>query len=111
MIPDIVHTLGGTATDVQLMVTSSPAGVTGNLTDSIYIISGIPTVSGTFIATISTTGTCSPVATIKDTIIVNPDAIITLSSASGTDNQTVCNNSAITDITYAISGSGNRSNN
>ena len=105
-ITDIVHTLGGTATGVSVVWSPvAPAGVTGNLTDSIYVISGIPTVSGTFIATISTTGTCSPVATIKDTIIVNPDASITLSSASGTDNQTVCNNSAITDITYAISGS------
>ena len=40
------------------------------------------------------------------TITVNPAASIVLSSAAGTDAQTVCINTAITDITYTIGGGG-----
>ena len=39
-------------------------------------------------------------------IIVDSNAVIKLSSAPNTDAQTVCKNSAITDIVYTISGTG-----
>jgi hypothetical protein len=38
------------------------------------------------------------------TITVTPNNTITLTSAAGTDNQTVCFNTAITNITYSITG-------
>ena len=40
------------------------------------------------------------------TVTVNPDAYINLTSAVGTNTQTPCVNTAITDITYAITGGG-----
>src|SRR5439155_487651 len=40
------------------------------------------------------------------TITVNPDATISLTSAAGTNAQTPCINTAITNITYAIGGGG-----
>ena len=58
-------------------------------------ISGTPTVSGVFNYTVTTTGGCPP-ATATGTITVTPLNTI----ASGT-NQTVCINSAITNISLA----------
>ena len=37
---------------------------------------------------------------------MNPDATITLTSVPGTEAQTVCVNTPITDITYTIGGGG-----
>uniref|UniRef100_UPI004048C5F6 PKD-like domain-containing protein n=1 Tax=Flavobacterium sp. TaxID=239 RepID=UPI004048C5F6 len=60
--------------------------------------SGTPTVSGTFNYTVTTTGGCPP-ATATGAITVTPLNTI----AAGT-NQTVCINSAITNITLATTG-------
>jgi hypothetical protein len=48
--------------------------------------------------------TGSPATSSGITITVNPTNTITLTSAVGTDNQTPCINTAITDITYATTG-------
>jgi hypothetical protein len=37
---------------------------------------------------------------------VNPDATITLSSAAGTDAQSLCINTPLTNIVYSIGGGG-----
>ena len=50
-------------------------------------------------------GSCT-VSTDDVTITRNQDATITLSSAAGTDDQTKCINTAITNITYSIGGGG-----
>jgi hypothetical protein len=42
--------------------------------------------------------------TKNGTITVTPNNTITLTSAAGTDNQTVCINTAITNITYSTTG-------
>src|SRR5271157_4697913 len=80
-----------------------PAGVTGNWLANVVTISGTPTVSGTFNYTITLTGGCGLV-TKNGSITVNPINTITLTSAAGTDAQTVCINSAITNITYSTTG-------
>ncbi len=92
-ITGITYSLTGTATGAS--VTGLPSGVLGFVSGTSYIISGAPTVAGTFHYTITTTGSCSPGATTTGTITVNDSARITLSSAAGTDAQTVCANSWI----------------
>jgi len=77
-----------------------PAGVTGSWTNDVVTITGTPSASGTFNYTVDLTGGCGNVSA-TGTIYVNPDNTISLSSATGTDNQTDCINTAITDITYS----------
>jgi hypothetical protein len=80
-----------------------PPGVTGNYSRGKITISGIPTESGTFNYTIMLTDGCGNV-TANGTITVKPNIPITLTSATGTDNQTVCINTPITNITYTTTG-------
>jgi hypothetical protein len=80
-----------------------PTGVTGNWAGDVATISGTPSVAGTFIYTITLTGGCG-IVTTTGTITVTPANTIALSSAIGTDNQTPCINTALTDITYATTG-------
>ena len=102
-ITDITYTIGGTGTGAS--VTGLPAGVTGVYNAGTFTISGTPTASGTFNYTVNTSGPCSnPTAT--GTIIVNANSTLTFSSSPGTDNQTKCINTAITNITYTVGGGG-----
>ncbi|GHM98962.1 hypothetical protein WSM22_04520 [Cytophagales bacterium WSM2-2] len=82
-----------------------PAGVTGNWAANVVTISGTPTtaVGSPFGYTVTLTGGCGNI-TATGTITVTPDNTITLSSAAGTDSQTACINTAITDITYTTTG-------
>jgi len=80
-----------------------PAGVAGTFSSGNITISGRPTETGTFNYTVTLTGGCGNV-TARGTIIVQPNTTITLTSAPGTDNQTVCVNTAITPITYSTTG-------
>ncbi|MDF2435654.1 MAG: hypothetical protein K0Q95_30 [Bacteroidota bacterium] len=102
-ITNITYTVSGGGTGAT--VTGLPAGVTGSFAGGTFTISGAPSVTGTFSYTVNTTGTCAQVSS-SGTIIVNPDATITLSSAVGTNTQSLCINTAITNITYAIGGGG-----
>jgi hypothetical protein len=98
--PIIYSTTGATGATFSDL----PAGVTGTfLGGNIIIISGTPTASGTFSYTVTLTGGCGNV-TATGIIIVQPNNTITLTSATGTDNQTVCVNTAITPITYSTTG-------
>ncbi len=102
-ITNITYTVGGSSNGGS--VTGLPAGVTGTYAGGVITISGTPIVAGTFIYTVNTTGPCvNPTTT--GTITVTADGTVTLTSAPGTDNQTVCINTAITAITYAVGGSG-----
>ena len=80
-----------------------PAGVTGNFGYHNISISGTPTAGGTFNYTITLTGGCGIIAT-TGTITVTPNNTVTRTSPVGTDAQTVCINTAITNITYATMG-------
>jgi hypothetical protein len=84
-------------------VTGLPAGVTGSFASNAVTISGTPSVSGIYNYTVTLTGGCGTV-TAKGSITARPDNTISLSSASGTDSQSVKVNSAITNITYASTG-------
>ncbi len=102
-ITNITYTVGNGGTGAG--VTGLPAGVSGNYSGGTFTISGTPTVSGTFNYTVTTTGGCS-FATATGTITVNPNATISLLSSAGTTNQTVCINTAITNISYTVGNGG-----
>ncbi|MBP8959116.1 MAG: gliding motility-associated C-terminal domain-containing protein [Bacteroidales bacterium] len=80
-----------------------PTGVTGSWASDVVSISGTPTASGTFNYTVTLTGGCGNI-TAPGVINVNPDNTVTLTSAAGTDNQTVCISTPITNITYSTTG-------
>lgn len=102
-LSDISYSIGGGGTGGT--VSGLPTGVTGTYNSGILIISGTPTVTGTFNYTVTTTGTCIQ-KTANGTLIVNPDATLALTSAPVTTAQSVCENVAIADITYSIGGGG-----
>jgi hypothetical protein len=101
-ISNITYTTTG-ATNAT--VTGLPAGVTGVWSGNVVTISGTPTVSSAtpYSYTVTLNGGCGTV-TATGTIRVNPTNTITLTSAAGTNAQSICFNSAITDITYATTG-------
>ncbi|MFM7728800.1 MAG: hypothetical protein ACKO7B_19025, partial [Flavobacteriales bacterium] len=79
-----------------------PTGVSGSWSGNVFTISGTPTASGTFSYTVTMTGGCTGgTNTATGTITVTPNNTISLTSAAGTNAQTRCFNSAITNITYA----------
>ena len=82
--------------------TNLPAGVSGSWASNVVTINGTPTVAGTFGYTVTLTGGCGTI-TASGTIKVNANTIL-LSSAAGTNNQTKCINTAITNITYTTTG-------
>lgn len=102
-LTNITYSITGGGTGAG--VTGLPTGVTGAYNAGVYTISGTPSVSGTFNYTVTTTGTCTQ-GTATGTITVNPNAVITLTSAAGTNLQTVCLNSAMISITYSVTGGG-----
>ena len=104
-IPSIRYDLGGTFTNAT--VSGLPAGVTYTFAGGIITISGTPTVFGTFPYLILPIGPCLvPVPPVGGTITVDNDATIALTSAVGTDNQTKCINTLITNIDYLVAGGG-----
>jgi gliding motility-associated-like protein len=84
-------------------ITGLPAGVTGIWAANVVTISGTPTVSGPFSYTVTLTGGCGAI-TANGSINVSPDNTITLTSAAGTENQTICVNTPLTSITYGTTG-------
>ena len=78
-----------------------PTGVTGSWANNGITISGTPTAAGTFNYTVTLTGGCPATITATGTITVTPNNTVALTSAAGTNAQTVCINSALTNITYA----------
>ncbi len=105
-ITDITYAVTGTGSSATLSG-SLPTGVTGSFSGGVFTITGTPTVSGNFTYTVTTTGSsCAPEVSANGSISINALPGIGLTSAGGTDGQTVCNNFAITDITYAITGAG-----
>ncbi len=102
-LTNISFTISGGA--IGANVTGLPNGLSSSLSGNTFTISGIPTVSGTFPYTVTTTGSCVQ-TTSSGTITVSPDAAITLTSAGGTNNQTRCINTVITTIIFTVSGGG-----
>ena len=99
----ITYTIGGGGTGASITAGALPAGVTGSYSNGVFTISGTPTASGTFNYTITTSGPCNNVST-TGSITVDNNSTLSLTSASNTNDQTVCINSAITPITYTAGG-------
>jgi gliding motility-associated-like protein len=104
-INNITYSIGGGGTGASVTAGSLPAGVSGSFAGGVFTISGTPTVSGTFNFTLGTTGPCINISQ-SGTLTVTTDATLTLNSAPGTDNQTLCINTPISNIAYSIGGSG-----
>ena len=84
-------------------VTGLPSGTSGSWASNVVTISGIPTATGLFPYTVSLTGGCGTITT-TGTITVNPNNTITLTSGAGSNNQTLCINSSMTNITFGTTG-------
>ena len=83
------------------VVTGLPGGVSGAISGpGIFTISGTPSVEGVFNYTVSSSGTCNTLSTLKGRIAVG----LQLTSAVGTDSQKVCKGVPIINIVYAFSG-------
>ncbi|TDD75178.1 immunoglobulin domain-containing protein [Flavobacterium caseinilyticum] len=106
-LTNISYSISGGGTGAT--VSGLPSGVSGSFSASTFTIAGTPTVSGTFPYSVTTTGSCVQV-TATGSITVSPDAVITLTSAAGTNNQTRCINTVISTITFAVSGGGTGAN-
>ncbi|MCW3090662.1 MAG: hypothetical protein JWP81_1731, partial [Ferruginibacter sp.] len=102
-IASITFSVGLTGNNAS--VSGLPAGLSGSYNAGVFTISGIPTVNGSFTYTVTATGTCGN-ASAGGTLTINPAASIALSSAAGTNNQSKCISTAISNITYTISGGG-----
>ena len=108
-IADIVYTLSGGATDATVI--GLPNGVGYVVSGDKLTVKGAPTddinSSQDYVYTVTTVGGCGP-ATATGTLTVNPEAIIELTSATGTDNQNLCEGTGPIDpITYELSEGGN----
>ena len=104
-ISNINYNIGGGGTGASITSGALPTGVTGSYNAGVFAITGIPSQSGVFNYTVTTTGPCLNTS-LSGSITVTANATIGLSSAAGTDEQSVCFNSSITNITYSIGGSG-----
>ena len=90
-LTNITYAIGESGTGASITAGSLPNGVTGGYSGGVFTISGTPTEKGTFSYTITTQGPCNNV-TAGGTITVNDNSTISLTSAAGTDAQTVCIN-------------------
>jgi gliding motility-associated-like protein len=84
-----------------------PPGLIGKTTKigdpAIFTISGTPTVAGTYTYTVTTTGgKCSPTFVEGKIVVKEPTVIPT--NVSGSTTQTICANTAIKTVLYAIGG-------
>ncbi|MBU2020460.1 MAG: gliding motility-associated C-terminal domain-containing protein [Bacteroidetes bacterium] len=94
----IVYTFGGGAAGVNVI--GLPPGMSATTVGNLVTISGIPLASGIYNYTITTVGSACTEVQLQGTIQVNPT--IVLSSAVGTDNQTVCQGSPIVNLKYTV---------
>ena len=105
-IASISYNLSGGATGAT--VTGLPLGVTYSVTGTTLNITGSPNpvfagASAVYPYTVNTTGNSCVVATASGSITVNADHTLSLNAGS-TPTQTVCINTLITPIVYAIGG-------
>ena len=103
-IINTTYAIGGSGTGASITSGGLPAGVTGSYSAGVFTISGTPTVNGTFNYTVTTDGPCVN-NSLSGSITVTANATLSLTSASGTDAQAVCNNTTLSNITY-LAGSG-----
>ena len=82
---------------------SLPAGVTGVFAGGTYTVDGTPTTPGSYTYTVKITDNNGLDCTATTTIVVNPNVTLALSSAAGSNNQTVCIGATLaTPLTFAV---------
>ena len=104
---NIQYSFGGTATGAT--VTGLPDGLAASVSGNVVTISGSPSVdveAGEYTYTITTTGVEEPCENVSltGTISISTNATLVLSSASGTDNQSICLPGTFTNIVYTYGG-------
>ncbi len=81
---------------------NTPSGVTALWASNTITISGTLNTSGTFNYTIPLTGGGCGSEVVTGIFKSNPNATINLTSGTGSNNQTFCNNALMTNITFGI---------
>ena len=104
----ITYELSGGANSADIVGLPPGFSVSYDATTKRYSISGTAltdvAITTVYNYTVTTSGTCAPVTEVGRITII-PKAKITVTSASPTLDQTVCDNSSITNITFDIGGS------
>ena len=95
-----------TLSDTSALATVTSVSVI--TTPGVYTISGTPsnatTVTTSYIYELTTNGVeCAGATTVSGTITINPKVGGSHNIASGSETQTICDNTSITTITYSIS--------
>ena len=98
-ITAIQYTIGGRGNGAN--VSGLPAGFSGTFGAGIFSITGIPTVTGIFNYTVTTTGTCAQTLASGTITVLKQQIDLT----NGSTTQTLCINTSIAPIIYTISGS------
>ncbi|MBU2018705.1 MAG: PKD domain-containing protein, partial [Bacteroidetes bacterium] len=98
----IQYTFGGSATAV--LTSPLPSGLSSSTTGNDFEISGTPNVAGNYPITVFTDGGACEADTLYALLTVQNGPIVTLTSAVGTDMQTLCKDSIIIPIEYTMSG-------
>jgi hypothetical protein len=112
-ITNIEYTWGGSAINATINWTGTagsivaPVGiiVTKDSTNEKITISGTPVTAGSYGWSINSTDGTLTSQSLTGTLTVNPPPTVALTSASGTDNQTVAFCNTITTIVYTYGGS------
>lgn len=104
----IIYAVSGSSTSAS--VTGLPSGLSGNFTNGLFTISGVSSVTGTHNFTVSSIGAGCPAVTLTGTVTIEALPTLSLSSAIGTDSQTVCLNTNLTPINYLFGGSATNVN-
>lgn len=100
-------TFDGAGDTTSFTVTGLPPGVTGSYLGGAFTIIGTPTTTlgSPFTYTVNPIGTvCQGTSSVTGRIVVDTCATINLSSAAGTDSQTVAVNHPLVNITYSLAG-------
>ena len=89
--------LGGTGTGTWSSSNTAVATVNAS-----GVVTGVAAGSATI--TYSITGGCGGTVSANQSITIHPNNTISLTSANGTDNQTICVTNSVTAITYSTTG-------
>ncbi|HEY5408706.1 MAG TPA: putative Ig domain-containing protein [Ginsengibacter sp.] len=102
-LSNIQYTISGPA-PLNGTVTGLPGGVSYTYNTGILIISGTPNAAGTFKYYVTGSGGC---ANAKDSGVITVKPAATLTLTTGNSAQTLCINSAITEIDYSLNNATN----
>jgi gliding motility-associated-like protein len=101
-ISPIVYSVIGIASSISAI--GLPPGVSASAFNDTLTIIGTPTLAGTYNYTVFTIGSPCPDDTIYGTISVSALPVVLLTSAPGTNNQSLCVGDGLDPIEYTISG-------